>query len=170
MNTLRVALFSDRAKAEAIQRRLAQAGFTAETRDEGWLQALWFVTKRTAGTRIEVRADQFEKAEQFLLGLDAAVETALQGAIRCPECKSLRIEYPQGADHSLMTNLAMGLSAELGLVEKHYYCEDCHYTWPKETGQSRQDRPHMAPYYFIEGIDSTRHRPELSQGKDRMPT
>ncbi len=146
-----LALFSSRAKAEPIQQRLAAAGIPGEIHEELRLEKLWFVSRKSAGARIEVPADQFERAENLLLNWDAA-EGALRDAIRCPECKSLRVEYPQAAHHSLLTNLGPGLLAQLGLVQRDYYCEDCHYTWPKEGTRARRQRPHEAPYYFIEGV------------------
>src|SRR5579864_3937689 len=155
MNMMEIALFPNRSKAEPIQQRLRQAGFDSEVHDDLSLERLWFVSQPEAGARIEVSADQFERAEQFLLDWDAA-EGALGEAIRCPECGSLRVDYPQFARSSLMTNLAMGVAARFGLVEKDYYCEDCHFTWPKEGTRPRRDRPHMAPYYFIEGVEQTR--------------
>lgn len=153
MTRIPVALFNDRARAEPVQKRLAESGIQAEIHDELRLEKLWFVSKPAAGVRIEVPANQFEETEQLLLKWDT--EGALRGAIRCPECKSLRVDYPQFTRKSMLTNLAMGLAAEAGLVEKEYYCEDCHYTWPKEGTKSPRDRPHMAPYYFIEGIEQT---------------
>jgi hypothetical protein len=148
-----VALCSNAAKAEPIQRRLEQAGVPAELKDGLGLERFWFVSKRGAGVRIEVSPDQFERAERLLLDWDT--EGALRDAIRCPECKSLRVDYPQYAQHSLLTNLALGLIAELGLVEKDYYCEDCHFTWPKEGTRPRRDRNHLAPFYFIDGVEQT---------------
>jgi hypothetical protein len=62
------------------------------------------------------------------------------------------VDYPQFTRKSLLTNVAMGLIAELRLVEREYYCEDCHFTWPKEGNKRSAERPHIAPYYFIEGI------------------
>ena len=154
MTRISVALFNDRARAEPLQRRLATSGIQAEIHDELRLEKLWFVSKPATGVRLEVPADQFERAEQLLLDWDMA-EGALREAIRCPECKSLRVDYPQFTRKSMLTNLAMGLVAELGLVEKEYYCQDCHFTWPKEGSKLRRDRPHMAPYYFIEGVEQT---------------
>jgi len=55
----------------------------------------------------------------------------------------------------LSSNIALGLVARIGLLEKEYYCEDCHYMWPHEGAKPRRDRPNMAPYYFIEGIEQT---------------
>jgi hypothetical protein len=148
-----VALFSHRAKAEPIQQRLAQAGIPAEIHDEvPLLERLWFVSKPESGVRIEVPAELFEKAEKMLLDWDAA-EPILREAFRCPECKSLRVYYPQFARNSMMTNLGLGLAAEAGLVEKEFYCEDCHCTWARESTKARRQRQHLAPYYFIEGIE-----------------
>ena len=151
---MRVALFGDHAKAEPVWRRLAEEGFEATIDDRPGLTKLWFVSQRTTPVRIEVPCKQVEKAERFLLDLDER-EGALNQAIRCPECHSLRIEYPQYAKHSLLTNLAFGLLAQLGMVEKDYYCEDCHFEWPKEGTRARRSRPNLAPFYFIEGIEQT---------------
>lgn len=150
MNSIPVALFSDRTEAEPIRQRLAQAGVSAEIHEEQWLQKLWYVSRRAAGVSLEVPPDQLEKAESLLLAWDLA-DGALAHAIRCPQCKSLHVDYPQFARNSVLTNFAMGFCAELGLVEKDYYCEHCHYTWPKEHGPARA-RQHMAPYYFIEDV------------------
>lgn len=154
MNTIPVVLFSQRSKAEPLQQRLAQEGLNANINDGPKLTKLWFVSRHAAGVRVEVPACHFERATRLLLDWDAA-EGALRQAIRCPECKSLRVDYPQYAKHSLLTNLAMGLLAELGVVEKDYYCEDCHLSWPKEGAKPRRDRPHLAPFYFIEGVEQT---------------
>ena len=154
MNRTPIALFNDRAKAEPIQHRLAEAGITAEIHDELRLEKLWFVGKSGCGMRLEVPANQFERAEQMLIDWDAA-EGALRDAIHCPECGSLRVDYPQFTRKSLLTNLAMGVAANVGLMEKEYYCEDCHFTWPKEGSKPRRNRSNMAPYYFIEGVEQT---------------
>ncbi len=139
--------------AEPLQQRLVQAGIPAEIHDIHWHQRLWLLPKKSAGTYyLEVPRAQFERAEQLLLAWDAA-EEALIDAIRCPECKSLRVDYPQVAHHSLLTNLAVGLSAEVGLVERDYYCQQCHFTWPKEGPGPRRVRQHLAPFYFIEGME-----------------
>jgi hypothetical protein len=154
-----VALFNDRPKAEPLRERLAQAGIPAEIHDELRLEKLWFACKTDCGVRLEVPASQFERAEDMLIEWDAK-EGALRDAIHCPECGSLRVDYPQFTRKSLLTNLAMGVAANVGLMEKEYYCEDCHFTWPKVGTKPRRNRPHMAPYYFIEGVDQSEHQSE----------
>jgi hypothetical protein len=152
MNRIPIALFSSREQALPIQERLLKAGVVAEIHEELALQKLWFVSKRAAGISLEVAASQFEIAQQLLSTWDTT-EGALAQTIRCPECKSLNVDYPQYARNSVITNMAVGLAAGLGFVEKDYYCESCHHTWPKETSQEPRKRPHMAPYYFIEGVE-----------------
>lgn len=151
MNRLSVALFPSPAKAQPVQQQLRASGFAAEVHEEEWVRAFWFVSKPEAGACLQVPAAQFERAEQFLLDWDAR-EHALNDAIRCPECSSLRVLYPQFARHSILTNLALGVAAQFGLVEKEFYCEDCHFTWPREGTRPSRVRPHQAPYYFIEGV------------------
>jgi hypothetical protein len=129
---------------------LLQAGISAEIHDELQLERLWFVSKSAAGVRLEVPSKQLLRAMQLLLEWDAT--QILHEAIRCPECKSLRVDFPQLTRKSLFTNLAIGLMAELHVVERQYYCEDCHCMWSKE-GRAPRKRAHMAPNYFIENIE-----------------
>ena len=170
MNRIPIALFATRSEAEPIKQRLARAGINAEIQHELLLQKLWFVSKDAAGARLEVAAEHFEQAEKLLLAWDLA-DGALKRAIRCPECKSFRVDYPQFARNSVMTNMAAGVAAELGLIEKDYYCQRCHYTWPKEVHAQGRQRRHMAPYYFIEDVGNAagpsgpQPRPSASPGK-----
>ena len=144
MNTISIALVNHRSDAETLQKRLSAAGIPAQVRD----------CTRMKGARIEVPVDQFERAYRLLLDWDAA-EGALHDTIRCPDCKSLRIEYPQYTHKSTLPNLLIGLLANIGAMRKEFYCHDCHFTWPKEGTKPSRARPHMAPYYFIEGIPQT---------------
>jgi hypothetical protein len=148
MSRIRVARFESRAGAEQVQQHLARAGISAEVHDELGLAKLWFVTKRRAGVRLEVPRERLREAERLLHGQDT--DFGRQGIIRCPECSSLRVDFPQFTQKSLFTNLAIGLVAELGLVERQYYCEECHCMWNRPDPKPRRPRAHMAPNYFIE--------------------
>jgi predicted Zn-ribbon and HTH transcriptional regulator len=164
MNRIPVALFSSSATAEPLRQRLVQAGIQAEVHQELRLEKLWFVAKNSAGARLDAPASQFERACELLLDW-GTVEGALRDAIRCPECKSFRVDYPQFTRKSFIPNLLMGLSAKIGLVEKEFYCQDCHYTWPKEGTRPRAVREHLAPYYFIEGVEQTTLNPQPQQAE-----
>src|SRR4030095_9378091 len=55
----------------------------------------------------------------------------LSQAVRCPECGSMRIEYPQFSRRTIMGALPSALAAA-GVIERDFYCEACHFTWPAE--------------------------------------
>ena|ERR1051325_4240360 len=150
MNTISIALFSHRPDAEPLQRRLNEAGIQAAIHDFAPLN----------GARIAVPAEQFAQAHRLLLEWEP--QGVLRGAIRCPECKSLRVEYPQYTHKATLPNLLIGFLVNIGAVNKEFYCHDCHFTWPKEGTKPSRARPHVAPYYFIEGVEQpqpseTRH-------------
>lgn len=153
MQRVRVALFPDRVTAEALRDRLIEAGITAEIHDHLQLQWLWFVSKRTAGARLEVGLGQELNAAKLLREWDSATGL-LRGAIRCPDCKSLRVDYPQYTPKSFLTNLAVGLLAELRLIEREYYCEECHCMWSKLRSAARRPKLHQAPNYFLEDLQN----------------
>ena len=141
MNTLPVSLFHCRSDAEPYQKRLSEAGIAADLHDCTTIK----------GARLDVPADKFEPAYALMQQWDAA-EGGIQGAIRCPECHSLRVEFPQYTHKAALPNLLVGVLANIGATEKEFYCHDCHFTWPREGKRSSRKRPHMAPYYFIEGV------------------
>jgi hypothetical protein len=150
MNKISIALFGRRSNAESFQKRLSDAGISAQVHD----------VMGTTGARLEVPADQFERAHELMLNWDAN-ESGVPGAIRCPECRSLRVEYPQYSHKSILPNLLVGFLANIGAMRKEFYCQDCHFTWPKEGTKPSSARPHMAPYYFIEGVP----QPQPHQGR-----
>jgi hypothetical protein len=149
MERTRVALFGDRAAAVPVEKRLTVAGIPAEIHEEPGLARFWFVSRPAGGASLEVPAKCAERAAQLILDWDLE-EGGLNGAIHCPECGSLRVEFPQVTRKSLSTNLLMGLLAELHLVEREYYCEDCHCMWTRQAAKPHRARRHTAPRYFLE--------------------
>jgi len=144
----------DAAKAVPLQQRLSEAGIVAQIRDSLYLEKLWFISKREAGARLEVPSTDFERACELLLEWDK--DGALDGAVRCPQCGSFRVEYPQFTRKSLIPNVLLGLAATIGIMEKEFYCQDCQYTWPRNAHRPLRARPHSAPSYFIEGMNKRR--------------
>jgi hypothetical protein len=142
MHTIPVVLFSNQPDAEPLQKRLIENGVAAR-----------MVRCQPPGSvRLEVPDDQFGRAHQLLMEWDI-LEGSLRRAIRCPECRSLRIEYPQYTHKSMLPNLFVAFFITIGATEKEFYCHDCHFTWPREGTKPSRIRPHSAPYYFIEGIE-----------------
>jgi len=152
-NTITLATFNEAIHAQPLVARLWEAGIRAEIHDESKLERLWFVRKPLAGVRIEIHPDDFDKAARLVREWDTA-EHALHNAVRCPECGSSRVEYPQFTRKFVTPNL-VGLVSAMGLVEKEFYCQDCHNTWPPERTKPPRVRKHLAPNYFIEGLEQT---------------
>lgn len=149
MNRIRLALFRDANAAAAVRERLVGAGIHAEVHDELQLERLWFVSKSIAGVRLEVPFEQLESATKLLSDWSILSDLLLK-VVCCPQCGSLRVDYPQFTRKSLLTNLAIGLMAELRLIERDYYCEECHCMWPGPRWRPERKRPHLAPNYFID--------------------
>jgi len=145
-----IATFNERRQAEPLRARLKESGIPAEIEDESAMERLWFVSSPLAGVRLKVRSSDYKKAIRLLHRWDV-MDGVLSDAVRCPECGSSRVEYPQHTKKFFLPNL-LGLLAAAHLLERAFYCEDCHCTWPREGARRPRIRPHMAPYYFIEGV------------------
>ncbi|HEV2246299.1 MAG TPA: c-type cytochrome [Terriglobia bacterium] len=109
------------------------------------------MSRSRLGVRLEAPGEQASLAEEFLYHWEGT-EAWLEHAIRCPECQSFRVDFPQFTEKSIFTNLTMGLIAELGFIERQYYCEDCHFMWSRSGSRLIRIREHMAPNYFLEDI------------------
>jgi len=155
MSSIRIALFETSAQAEPLRQRLLQAGIPAEIRSKSGWAKLWYVSKNRVGTRLHIPARFAERARALLLDCEA-IPGLLKGAIRCPECKSFRVEFPQYTEKSLLTNLAVGFVAELHLIDREYYCEDCHCMWARQNLGAPRPRRHLAPDYFLEDLTPNR--------------
>ncbi len=151
MKRIRLAFFENCTVAEPTRQRLVQAGIRAEVHAESRFAQLWFVSRWRAGVRMEVPADQADRATRLLNHWDGCAPW-LDYAIRCPECKSFRVHFPQFTEESILTNVTMGLIAQLGFIERQYYCEDCHYMWTRPGSKVTRIRPHLAPDYFLEDL------------------
>ena len=51
--------------------------------------------------------------------------------IRCPQCGSSNIEYPQ-MTRKFLTPALVAVLCALKIIPKEFYCQDCHYTWSNE--------------------------------------
>ena len=123
-----VATFSDNEKAKAVKNRLEQAGISAVVHDESKLQRFVFLCKPLASQRVYVDDKELEEARHLLKEADAR-DHILNGEVRCLQCGSARVDYPQFT-RKFMTTTLVQLFCVVGLMDKTFYCEDCHHTWP----------------------------------------
>ncbi|MEA3206991.1 MAG: hypothetical protein QOE70_48 [Chthoniobacter sp.] len=123
-----VATFNEREPADALAARLREAGFAADVYDESSEQK-WKLFNLTPRAHMRVRVHTSEEAG-VLAKLDEWKDDPIfTSAMHCPECGSSRIEFPQFSRRTIMGALPAALAAT-GLIDKQFYCEACHFTWP----------------------------------------
>ncbi len=149
MNMVTVATFNEPSKAEPLRQKLENAGIHAEICDESKYEWFWFVTKPIAGIRLKVHKKDFENARRRIREWDAS-DGVLSDAVRCPQCGSSRVEYPQFTRKFLLPNV-VSLASVMGIIDKEFFCQECDFTWPKDV-KLPWPKKHGAPYYFIEDV------------------
>jgi len=128
---LTIASFNEREPADRLTERLIGAGFKADVFDESAAQK-WLLLnlKPRAHMRVRVPKDDGNRALEQLREWDAA-DGAMHDAVRCPQCSSSRIEYPQFSRRTLMSAFPAAAAAA-GIIERQYFCEACGFTWDGE--------------------------------------
>ncbi|CAN5271162.1 hypothetical protein BH20VER2_BH20VER2_07580 [soil metagenome] len=125
-----IATFNEVGKARHLKTRLAEAGVKADVHNEAQMQVA-MLSKPQANAKVLVDEKDFQAAHQLMVEWEAS-DPEIGSAIRCPQCQSPRVVYPQLArKFPFVPGLAAILFA-LGVFEKEFYCEDCHLTWTKD--------------------------------------
>jgi len=125
---LRIAVFNERAPAEAIADRLRAAGITAEVFDETQTQKMLLMNmKPRAQMHVRVPRVDSERAIELLNQWDRE-DGAMKEAVRCPQCGSSKIDYPQFSRRTLMSAFPAAIAAA-GIIERQFSCEACRFTW-----------------------------------------
>jgi len=123
-----VATFNDLEKAEAVKIKLEQAGIPARVLDQSKLQRFIYLSKPLACDKVLVNEADYEKARNFLRVSDAQ-DHILQHEVHCLQCGSPHVDYPQFTRKFITTTFFGVLFALMHLIDRSFYCQDCHYTW-----------------------------------------
>jgi transposase-like protein len=126
-----IATFNEPAKAKDLKARFHQAGLRADIHNEGPLQQVGFMSKPQANAKVMVEDNDFERAQSLMVEWEATDPVIASALIRCPQCGSSRIEYPQMTRKFMIPALVAVLCA-LKIIPKEFYCQDCHFTWSNE--------------------------------------
>ena len=151
MKTTILASFDSLAQTAPLVRWLNDQKIPVQVEANPSTGRLWFVPRSAAEVHVRVPAGDYEHALRLLRALPPDAQL-LADALHCPDCGSLRVEYPQFTRKFVLPNFVGFLSA-LGLIRRQYYCEACHFTWPKPGTPEPPPRRHAAPFYFIEGLE-----------------
>lgn len=136
MKTVPLITFNELEPARQLRDRLQEAGIPAIIHDESKLERFGFMSQPLAAIHVEVPQANYLAAQRFFEAMDAS-ENVVQRAVRCPECHSSRVEYPQ-LTRKFVTPAVVGLFMALRLVPREYYCLDCQFTWPATTPAPRE--------------------------------
>jgi len=139
-----VATFNNPEPAVPLQDRLERAGLHAEIHDDRNVQKFWFLSRGFAGVRLKVPNKEFETANTLLAQWDTS-DRALDEAVKCPKCKSSRVEFPQMTRFFVLPTLLAHLGLLFGLYKREFYCRACQNTWSLQEDASRSGRKSPRP-------------------------
>lgn len=131
MQQVTIATFDERPAAERLKARFQLQGIPARLSDERKLQSLWFLSRPHAAFGVRVKVQDYAAADALYRELDATDDHVLCAAVRCPQCRSSRVEYPQMTRYFILPTL-LGHLAFLCGWQRKYYCQSCHHTWLPE--------------------------------------
>jgi transposase-like protein len=146
-----IATFNEAAKAKRLKERLQEAGIKADVHNEGHLQQVAFMSKPQANNKVMVEDQDFERVQQLMVEWESTDPDIATALIRCPQCHSSRIEYPQ-LTRKFMTPALASVLFTLRIFPKEFYCEDCHYTWSHEEQRTLAKLWHR----FFPGVEPQR--------------
>lgn len=126
-----IATFHEPTKAKNLKERLQHSGLRADIHNEGHLQKVAFMSRPQANVKLQVEDEDFERAQNLMVEWEKSDADISAAIIRCPQCNSSAIEYPQLTRKALTPWLASVLFA-LRIFPKEFYCQDCHFTWSNE--------------------------------------
>ena len=121
-----LAVFGDLNASQAVEDFLTGKGLQARTYDDKLFRYFLFLRPPRVTFRVQVRQDEILSAENYLV---TGRPEALQRAIRCPFCASLRVSYPQMTRKFMLPTLMLHLGIILRVIGHECYCEHCHFIW-----------------------------------------
>jgi len=158
MKSVPLATFHELEPAQRLQQRLLEAGIPATINDESKLERYWFMSAPLAAIHIEVSQPDYLHARGVIAGWDKS-DNILREAVRCPDCRSSRVEYPQ-LTRKFLTPTLLRLFMYLRIVSPEFYCLDCHFTWPTVARVEREldvlGFPRDSRFWHPENVRSNR--------------
>ena len=126
-----IATFNEPAKAKELKTRFQKAGLRADVHNEGPLQAVGFMSKPQANAKVFIEDSDFERAQSLMVEWESTDPAIAAALVRCLQCGSSRIEYPQ-MTRKFLTPALVAVLCAIKIIPKEFYCEDCHFTWSNQ--------------------------------------
>src|SRR6476660_7429631 len=126
-----IATFNEAAKARQLKRRFQDAGIKTDVHNEAPLQQVGFMSRPQANAKVMVEDSDFEKAQELMIEWEATDPDISAALIRCPQCGSSNIDYPQ-ITRELMTPAHVGVLGALKISPKEVLCQHCRVPWSSQ--------------------------------------
>jgi len=123
-----IATYNEPAKAKRLKEKFRQTGVKADLHNEASLQTYAFMSKPQANVKVQVEDEDFERAQPLMTEWETSDPDIAAAMVRCPQCGSSSIQYPQ-LTRKAITPAVMSILFALRIFPKEFYCEDCHFTW-----------------------------------------
>jgi hypothetical protein len=130
MKTIPIATFNELTPAEWLVAQFRRGGVNAVIHDESKLERFWFMSEPLAAIHVNISKRDYLRARMMMGEWDKATGL-LRAAVRCPDCNSSAVEFPQITRKFVTPALFQMLLMALHVVSRQYYCQDCHFTWLK---------------------------------------
>jgi hypothetical protein len=133
-----IASFDRAEPAQVVAARLRETCFQAAVVDTSGEEFWSLCGLRPRGHfKVMVPLQQAERAMSWLREFDAA-DQLLATAVRCPQCGSTRVEYPQLSQRQPL------FPAGSDVGEHDYHCERCNRVWPGDPEVASVGAAHLA--------------------------
>ena len=124
-----IASFDAIEPAQILAGRLSAEGIPAIADSDAAEQLLRFYNPHPrAHCHVLVPKANIATALQRIKELDES-EGLLKSAVRCPQCHSSQVEFPQFSRNTIIGAMP-SIAAAAGLIDREFYCVACHFTWP----------------------------------------
>jgi hypothetical protein len=118
MDLVTIASFNEIRPALQLQSLLKDAGIESEIQEHHW-----FSTENIGKFKLKIRHDKWDHVKPLL---DSWDNQPLNEAVHCPECNSLRIQYPQLSRKFITPSI---VATFIPFLKWKFYCQDCHCLW-----------------------------------------
>lgn len=123
-----VAAYEKKEDAEKMHQFLVSKGLKAMLVDLTVQQAENAIPPDFARYQVQVPEADEKAADESALSSDEGI-LLLQSAIKCPECGSLRIVYPN-IPRNFLVSAVMRVMVKMHVLDGQYLCMSCQHEWP----------------------------------------
>lgn len=143
---LTVAMFEEFDASRGMAAFLKEKGFEARTYDDKFFRYFLFLRPPRVTYRVQVRRDHFAAVLKLL---NETAPPAADEALHCPDCGSLRVNYPQMTRQFILPTILLHLGIIFRVIEHQCYCENCQEMWTLPKERSLHSKPReVKPFPF----------------------